>query len=93
MLAFEDGPLDVFLELRLWAGAKLETHVYPGGATEVRWEGESFLAQLLICPLCSSVWLAAPFAVWAVGPGLDAFVAWLAVSGAASLAELISYKE
>jgi len=93
MLAYEDGPWDIFLNLRLWAGAKPEVHLYPNGSQQLEWQAVTFWGKLLLCPLCLSVWIAAPLAVWVAGPCWDAAIVWLALSGAASLAELVANKE
>lgn len=78
MLALEAGPGDMFRRLRLALGA-WET-------IDGMWMGKSIPAKLVVCPLCSSVWLAAlflliyPFATW--------LVIILAISGLASALHL-----
>ncbi len=97
LLAHEDGPGDLALKLRLKLGAAWSEHSLPDGRYEAGWEGIDFWSKLICCPLCLSVWLAVPFALW-VGsfsfPSLvDAVVTWLAISGAASALELLVYRD
>jgi hypothetical protein len=48
---------------------------------------DGFAGQLMDCPYCLSLWLAAPFA-FALADSAGAWVAaWLAISGGASLVE------
>lgn len=44
----------------------------------------------LECFYCTSLWVAAPFALWLAGTTPRFFVVWLALSGAAGLLERIS---
>ena len=46
-----------------------------------------FLGALISCFYCLSVWIAIPFAFFIPGTPLERVVAWLALSGAASLLE------
>ena len=92
MISHEDGLWDMFLNLRLWAGAKPEAHFYPDGEQVLEWQAFTVFGKLLLCPLCLSVWIAVPLELWVSGICMDTVVVWLAISGAASLAELIVNK-
>jgi Protein of unknown function (DUF1360) len=55
--------------------------------------GHGFLGAVMDCFYCSSIWLAVPFA-FAIGRDVPSwFLAWLAISGAASLLEQMSQRE
>jgi hypothetical protein len=57
------------------------------------WFGNSVVGKAMDCFYCTSVWMAIPFA-FVVGQGIiDRLVAWLAISGAASLLEQITNRE
>ncbi len=59
LMALDDGPGDIFRELRLWAGC----HEYgPDGRPKTG------LGRLLGCPYCVGVWLALPCAALALRP-------------------------
>jgi len=81
MLAHEDGPLEVFAKLRIRAGAYIE---------EEEWVSDRLPGQLLICPLCMSVWLSIPFACIYATDVFWGFLYWLGISGAASFLELVT---
>ncbi|HZT30313.1 MAG TPA: DUF1360 domain-containing protein [Bryobacteraceae bacterium] len=49
--------------------------------------GAGFLGELMDCFQCLSLWIAAPLAFFVARHPLDGVVAWLALSGAACLAE------
>lgn len=49
--------------------------------------GESVFGQLMDCPYCLSLWVAAPFAFLLGNTALAWCAAWLAISGGASLIE------
>ncbi len=51
------------------------------------WAGEGFWGKLLDCFYCLSLWVAAPFAFWLARDAAHVFLFWLALSGAACLAE------
>lgn len=76
MLALEDGPADVFANLRN------------------RFDGDSWLARGLRCPLCLGFWIAlcvallVPFTTWQM------FVlTWLGISGAQAIIYLVTEPE
>lgn len=48
------------------------------------------LGRVVECFYCASVWIALPFAWWAVGGIAERIVAWLAISGGACLLESLS---
>lgn len=48
---------------------------------------DGFAGQLMDCPYCLSLWLAAPFAFALADTALAWLAAWLAISGGASLIE------
>lgn len=48
--------------------------------------GTTKLGKLMDCFYCLSVWISIPFTFYVVNGMLDRFVVWLALSGAASLA-------
>jgi hypothetical protein len=74
----DDGPGDVFLKLRQWAG------VYRRGANG---KIESSMGRLLECQHCVGVWVAAPMVFLAFGlrPWDELVLLWLAVAGLQSL--------
>jgi len=47
--------------------------------------GQGFLGTLLDCFLCLSLWIALPFAFLSADAWIDRIVAWLALSGGASI--------
>ena len=57
LIALDDGPADVFLRLREWAGA------YQYGDDG---RPETSLGRLVACPYCLGMWFALPCAVLAV---------------------------
>jgi len=54
-----------------------------------RLAGRGFVGQLLDCFYCTSLWVAAPLALWVASRPLDVAITWLALSGAACLCERI----
>ena len=48
--------------------------------------GDSLAGKLMDCFYCLSVWISIPFAFFVANGVLDRLVVWLALSGAASLA-------
>lgn len=74
MLAFEDGPFDVFVSFRTWVGG------YDYG---VNGQPVSSLGKLVSCPLCIGVWLSFPAMIYVLwSPGDSAvIVAWFAIAG------------
>jgi hypothetical protein len=81
MVVKEDGPFEVFRKIRDRAG--------------VQWDedngqlyGVDFKSALLSCPLCLSVWIAAPIAIWLHPVLPDVFVVWFGLSGASCILEL-----
>ncbi len=74
LLVLEDGPGDVFLRIRVWAGC------YEYGADG---RAEKMLGRALNCPHCTGVYVgAALFLGHLVAPG---FVTFLAALGLSSL--------
>ena len=51
--------------------------------------GDGLWGRMLDCFNCLSLWVAAPISLWVAASALDAFLVWLAVSGAACLCERI----
>ncbi len=49
--------------------------------------GNGFAGQLMDCPYCLSLWIAAPFAFMLANTFAAWIAAWLAISGGASLVE------
>jgi hypothetical protein len=49
--------------------------------------GSGTLGQLMDCPYCVSIWVAAPWAVWIAHGPVEWIAVWLAISGGASLLE------
>lgn len=49
--------------------------------------GSGFAGQLMDCPYCLSLWIAAPFASTLADSALTWIAAWLAISGGASFLE------
>ena len=52
--------------------------------------GQGFFGTLLDCFLCLSLWVALPFAVLSGDTLIDRIVAWLALSGGASILFLVT---
>jgi hypothetical protein len=52
--------------------------------------GQGFLGTLLDCFLCLSLWIALPFAFLCADTWIDRIVAWLALSGGASILFLLT---
>lgn len=75
LVAIDDGPGDVFLRLRVWAGS------YEYGQDE---RPKSNLGRLLACPYCVGVWAAllCALAVALAHPLADAWLVVLGLAGA-----------
>jgi hypothetical protein len=89
MIAHEDGPFDIFGNLRERAGAVY----YP---TEDLWVVDESdngkrkeLGWLLTCPLCISIWIAIIPGVYMALQGENGILWWLGLSGASSFMELL----
>jgi Protein of unknown function (DUF1360) len=54
--------------------------------------GVGFFGSLLNCFYCCSIWVAFPFALFLGNSWVEKFVLWLAISGAACLAEKATTK-
>ena len=52
--------------------------------------GQGFFGTLLDCFLCLSLWIALPFAFLSADTWIDRIVAWLALSGGASILLLLT---
>ena len=52
--------------------------------------GQGFFGALLDCFLCLSLWIALPFAFLSADAWIDRLVAWLALSGGASILFLLT---
>ena len=55
--------------------------------------GSGFLGKLADCFYCLSIWIAAPFCLFVTTGALERLVTWLALSGAACLAERLHEHE
>ena len=88
-----DGKAFVLCTLAVWRIAHLIAHEDGPFDIVVRIRnkvGHGFFGRLLDCFLCLSLWVAAPF-TWLVAAGwIDRIVAWLALSGAASILFLLT---
>jgi len=82
ILIVDDGPFDVFLKIRAWAGVSRDNGVT---VTTKAW----MWAGLLSCHWCLSVWVAFPAALLWQGISPGALAAWLALAGASSIIEEI----
>lgn len=80
LLHRESGPFAIFDKFRYMIGIRNE-----GGRIIARNE----LAEAFICFMCLSVWIALPFALVFFGISWEAFLYWLAFSGAAILIERV----
>lgn len=87
-LAYEDGPGNILLKIRLLSGARWQQDLQPTGTIEGQWYSDGFWGALLVCPLCMSIWLSAPLAIWLFGLTPQAFIGWMAMSGGASALEI-----
>jgi hypothetical protein len=54
--------------------------------------GTGFLGRMMDCFNCLSLWISLPFALWVVSGAVERLIAWLALSGAACLAERLGDK-
>jgi len=82
MLAREEGPFAMFVRLRQALGAR---EVMPG-----LWQADNTPGKLILCPLCLSVWLAAPAALLTLGwaQGWWLLVSWMAITGLSCVVQL-----
>jgi len=55
--------------------------------------GQGFFGTLLDCFLCLSLWVALPFAFLSADTLIDRIVAWLALSGGASILFLVTSRK
>lgn len=88
LLAYERGPLDVFVRLRTLVGITAGDD-----GTPLAWDDKNLLQGLLVCVWCNSIWLgalwAALWALWPVGAWLLALP--LALSAGAILVEKVNH--
>jgi hypothetical protein len=81
MLSREDGPGHMFACLRGFLGVR--------ESLQGTRSADTFLGQLIACPLCLSVWIAAFLLIaWLLVPALQVVIAVLALSGLSSALEL-----
>ncbi len=78
MIAHEAGPFNVFYLLHNTLGSTFLTD-------ELHWEGSNVLGDLIACPLCLSVWVAAPVALLFAQDPVQWVLYWLGISGGSSL--------
>lgn len=78
LVAFEAGPLDIFIRLRVKLGA-----IYNMQTDE--WESDSFISDLVTCPLCLSVWFALVPAAYIARSIPEFLLCWLGISGASCI--------
>lgn len=78
LLAYEDGPGEIFARLREWLGVAYDPHGTPYGTT--------WLSKGIVCPWCNSVWFGA---FWALAYGLMPWVVWVALPLALSAGAII----
>lgn len=82
MVSTEFGPGHIFPKLWLLVGARPDM-------TGLHWSGNTFLGELILCPLCLSVWLAGILlAATVLWPPFIWVVVVLALSGVSSFLEL-----
>lgn len=76
LFVVDDGPGEVFLNLRAYFGKKAAQNEEKG-----LWY---FLAELFNCPYCLGVWIALPLGILAGYPTLagDIFLVWFGLAGA-----------
>ncbi len=80
LLSEEDGPGDVFHNLRIRLGAY---------ETDDGWDAQTFFGKLLLCPLCLSIWFAIPlYALEQLFPVVRQGIYALAITGLASFMQL-----
>jgi hypothetical protein len=80
LIAIDDGPYKVFSRLRQGLGRR--------AALEQRWNKEgvwSNLAELVQCPYCIGVWVAALFALLLAGDVKEFLLMWLGIAGGQSV--------
>lgn len=81
LLSIADGPGDVFKRLRIALGAR--------ESVNMGWQSSAFFGRLILCPLCTSVWVAAGlYFMPRIIPEIFPAVVILALSGAASIIHL-----
>lgn len=83
-----EGQAFVLCTLAVWRIAHLLAH--EDGPFDMVFKlrskvGQGFFGTLLDCFLCLSLWIAAPFAFLVATAWIDRVLAWLALSGAASI--------
>ena len=82
LLAMEYGPLHLCQKLWVLLGAESDM-------SGNNWHGTNFVSELILCPLCLSVWFAAGLLLLtALFPWFLWVDAWLALSGVSSFLEL-----
>jgi len=65
MVSYEKGPFDVFWRLRRMFAIEHDQQGKPSS-----WPN-TFMAELLVCPWCNSIWIAAPmWGIWQWRPEL-----------------------
>ncbi len=82
LIAIDDGPYEIFLRFRKWAGTKASV-------------GHGFwynVAELVHCPFCVGVWIAFIVALPVVLPSFigDVFLIFLGLAGAQTFLETLS---
>lgn len=79
----EEGPWGIFRRLRLLAGAEIDLALEPADplVARINVPGEGFLAQLLSCVWCLSVWTSLLFwGLWEVHWAIPGAVAAMAIA-------------
>lgn len=81
----EDGPFDIFKRFRSYIGIREDEFVDPYGEVGYEQTGDTFLAKLILCPVCFSAWISAILVGLSLVPRGKNLITWLGVWGGAIL--------
>ena len=83
LIAVDDGPFEVFQRLRVWAGVRAHKNA--------AWKT---FADLVYCPYCVGVWLAALLSMYLRPRNfIEWLVYWLATAGGQAALESLTTRE
>lgn len=81
LLAYDDGPFDVFLRLRAYLGGYTRNEQ---GRIGSAW------GRLVTCPYCLGLWIALPLALYASGTQWYTLAWWLGIAGLQAFLQSLS---